>query len=1317
MDLKYVATPQPPDFRALFEASPSPYIILDAKLNIVAVNDAYARITKTRRENIVGRSMFEVFPDDPDDPATEGVRNLKASLSRVLHTRLPDTMPVQKYSIRRPEAEGGGFEERYWTPLNTPVLDATGNVAWILHRAEDITEFMRLKEAEAQSDELAASLQEQAMQMEAGIFARTREAADASAKLKNANEELARLYEKTRELDELKTRFFANVSHELRTPLALIVGPVDRLLKTGGAQGPSAQDLQVVLRNARLLQHHVNDLLDIAKLEAGRMRMQYAEVDLSGLTRLTTTHFESLAKDRRIRYELEAPAQLPAQVDEEKFQRMLINLIANAFKFVPDGGSIRVLLAEQEGKALLHVLDNGPGVPKGQRETIFERFRQVEGDAARRYGGTGLGLAIVKEFAALHGGTASVTDAPGGGAAFTLALPLRAPAGIDVAAATEASTTEATAMAVDELPTVQMAASVATDATDVPCVLVVEDNLDMNNFLVSSLNGHYRVTSALDGQQGLEKALAETPDLILSDIMMPRMDGDRMVEKLRQHPELEDVPIIILSAKADDELRLRLLRQGVQDYLNKPFSVDELLARVGGLLADRGRSRSKLQASNERFRATFEQAAVGIAHVSPEGRWLRVNQRLCDIVGYTREELLVRSFQDITHLDDLDTDQELIKRVLSNEIATYNLEKRYLKKGGELIWINLTVSLVRNDRGEPDYFISVVEDINERKVAEAQQRLAARVFESSAEGVIITDVEQRILAVNKAFSDITGWSDKEVIGNTPAMFQSGRHDLLFFQTMWASLNKTDQWRGEIWNRKKNGEVYPEFLAISAVRDPAGLIENYVGVFADISASKAFQENLDFLSHHDPLTGLPNRSLLRVRLEHSMEHARLHNRALALFYIGLDRFKKLNDNLGHTTGDQILLAVAKRMEPLVGLGNTLARFGGDEFILLGDNVTEPQAALVFAQRLQEAFARPFHVDGKDFYITASLGVGMFPRDGDDVDMLIGNADVAMSQAKTKGRNTFCFFESAMNEGALERLRLENDLRRALNQGELEVWYQPQVCLPDGQLVGVEALLRWKHPQRGMVSPVEFIPLAEELGLIGDIGAWVLTQVCAQVSMWDAAGIVLPRVAVNLSAQQFERGDLLGEVQAILEKSGIDPRRIELEVTESTIMCNTEQSIAILNGFRNMGIQLAVDDFGTGYSSLAYLKRFPLTRLKIDRSFVHELPYDTNDAAIARSIIALANGLGLEVIAEGVESWEQAEFLKKEGCVEAQGYLYSKPLQASALPTYRALSIAPEDSAKNDAATHNEAFHSEDFKGQSEANGQTDAGPAFSKDANN
>lgn len=869
------------------------------------------------------------------------------------------------------------------------------------------------------------------------------------------------------------------------------------MIKDGNLADPVVNELRVALRNGRLLQHHVNDLLDIAKLEAGRMQLQLTDADLSHLVRATASHFEGLAKDRGIDYELQVPTQLIAQVDEEKLQRMLINLISNAFKFVPDSGIIRVALFEQNGNALIQVQDNGPGVPETQRDLIFERFRQVEGEASHHYGGTGLGLAIVKEFVALHGGTVNVIDAPNGGAIFSLTLPLTAPSGTMVSKTTSNSLNENAINALEGLSTRRAVNDDFQGSLTAPHLLVVEDNPDMCNFLASSLKEHYHVTIATDGQQGLEKALALVPDLILSDIMMPRMSGDRMVEELRKHAELEDVPIIILSAKADDELRQRLLRHGVQEYLNKPFSVDELQARVSGLLTDRGRSRRKLEASNERFRATFEQAAVGIAHVSPQGHWLRVNQRLCDMVGYSREELLALTFQDITHPDDLDADEDLLKKMLSNEIATYNLEKRYLRKDGGLIWINLTVSLVRDDNGKPDYLISVIEDISERKAAEAKLRLSARVFESTAEGVMITDAQQRILTVNEAFCQITGWSADEVVGRTPSILQSGRQDVQFYRAILASLQLRDQWSGEIWNRKKSGEIYPEFLTISVVRDSAGSIENYVAVFADISASKAFQEDLDFLVHHDPLTRLPNHSLFRARLEHSMEQARLHNRELVLFYIGLDRFKKLNDNLGHAVGDEILMAVAQRLEQLAGVGNTLARLSGDEFLLLKENETELPNVLSVARQLQESFVEPFLVNGKEFYVTASLGVSIFPRDGEDVDVLIGNADVAMSRAKDKGRNTLCFFESEMNEGALERLRLEADLRLALQHRQFEVWYQPQVYIPLGQLVGAEALLRWNHPTRGMVSPADFIPLAEELGLIGDIGAWVLSQACKQL----------------------------------------------------------------------------------------------------------------------------------------------------------------------------------------------------------------------------
>ena len=714
----------PPDFRVLFESAPGLYLVLDAGLIIVAVSDAYARATLTRREDILGRGMFDIFPDNPDDPATEGVRNLRASLQRVLHTLAPDAMPVQKYDIRRPVEEGGGFEVRYWSPLNSPVLDSAGKLAWIIHRVEDVTEFMRLRQAGEEQGRLTDNLRAQAQRMESEVFARAREAADTSALLKTANDELARLYEKTRELDELKTHFFANVSHELRTPLTLILGPLERLLKGGDLEAETRHSLLLAQRNARLLLQHVNDLLDISRLEAGHMQVRYTRTDLAALTRLTASHFDTLAADRRIHYEVQAPEALAAQVDGEKVRRILLNLLSNAFKFTPGGGSITVALECAADRARISVRDNGPGVPATLRESVFERFRQGDEGTARQHGGTGLGLAIVREFAELHGGKAVVTETPGGGALFDLDLPLAAPAGSAVHDDDAAPDKETIRQALEEL---QPAAAPFSDRradarTPAPTVLVVEDNPDMNAFLTDCLGRQYRVMSARNGTEGLAMALAEPPDLVLSDVMMPGMSGDRMVEELRRHPALEGVPIVMLTAKADDELRIRLLRHGVQDYIFKPFSVDEVLARVGNLLAERRRTARRLHESEARFRETFEQAAVGIAHVAPDGRWLRVNRKLCDIVGYSREELLGLGFQDITHPDDLDADLAQVRQVLAGEIATYSMEKRYLKKDSGQVWINLTVALVRDGSGAPDYFISVIEDIEARKQAEDRLR-------------------------------------------------------------------------------------------------------------------------------------------------------------------------------------------------------------------------------------------------------------------------------------------------------------------------------------------------------------------------------------------------------------------------------------------------------------------------------------------------------------------------------------------------------------------------------------------------------------------
>ncbi len=732
----------PSDFKTLFESLPALVLVLDPDLHIVAATNAYLEATLTGRDDIIGRHLFEVFPDNPDDPSADSLRNTRASMQRVLQNRVPDTMVVQRHDVRRPASAGGGFEERYWSPVNSPVLNDDGSLAYIIHRVENVTEFVQMKQQGVEQAKMSDALREQAVQMEADLYVRSREVADANARMKQAHDELARLYEKTRELDELKTRFFANVSHELRTPLTLMLGPLNRLLQQAGLTAEVTHGLGVIRRNALLLQRHVDDLLDIAKLEAGRMQLLYTPVDLAQLVRIAASYFQAAAADRQIQLNVITPAELYAEVDVGKIERVLINLLSNALKFTPDSGVVQLMLTGDDERLRIDVIDNGPGIPASMRESVFDRFSQADGSAECRQRGTGLGLAIVREFAILHRGHASVNAAAGGGAHFPLDLPRTAPAGTAVA---EPVTTTSAAMAKMALvaseqsraPALQTSPSVAV-AGDVPHILVAEDHRDLNEFLVQALRPYYRVTSAYDGREALALALADPPDLILSDLMMPRMDGERLVDALRRHRVFDDVPVVIISAKDDEALRIRLLRSSVQAYLNKPFSVDEVLARVGGLLAEQQRARFRLRRSEARFRATFEQAAVGIAHVAPDGHWLLVNQTLCDIIGYTRSELLMLSFQEITHPQDLDADLALVRQLLVGEIPHYSLEKRYLHKSGAPVWVRLTVALVRDSDGQADYFIVVVEDIRVRKraedeIAQLNASLERRVEERTAE--------------------------------------------------------------------------------------------------------------------------------------------------------------------------------------------------------------------------------------------------------------------------------------------------------------------------------------------------------------------------------------------------------------------------------------------------------------------------------------------------------------------------------------------------------------------------------------------------------
>ncbi len=556
-------------------------------------------------------------------------------------------------------------------------------------------------------------------------------------------------------------------------------------------------------------------------------------------------------------------------------------------------------------------------------------------------------------------------------------------------------------------------------------------------------------------------------------------------------------------------------------------------------------------------------------------------------------------------------------------------------------------------------FNHMVEQIDD---SQRHLRQAAVVFEGTSEGIIITDSQHRIIAVNSAFTRITGYTAKEVMGKNPSLLQSGRHDKAFFQTMWRSLKETGQWQGELWNRRKDGEIYPELLTVNVVKDKEGNTTHHVGIFSDISRIKETEYKLAHLAHHDPLTELPNRLLFHDRLEQAILRAQREGTQAAVLFLDLDRFKNINDSMGHAIGDLLLQRVAERLKEAMRAEDTIARLGGDEFVLIVEALKGRKDAAAVARHILNLFNQPFCLEGQEVFIDASIGISLYPGDGEDTQTLVRNADAAMYRAKAEGRNNFQFYTAELTAVATERLTLENQLRRALERNEFELYYQPQFSLKNGgkTLEGVEALIRWHQSEQGLILPTKFIPVAEETGLIVPIGEWVLHTACAQHQAWVKAGYEPLRMAVNLSARQFHSQDLAKKIARILEETGMPPSHLELELTESTIMRDTESTIKTLHELSEMGITLSIDDFGTGYSSLSYMKLFPIDRLKIDQSFVRDITSSKPEAEMIVPIIALGHSMKLRVLAEGVEFEEQLHYLREQGCDEIQGYLCSRPL---------------------------------------------------------
>ncbi|CCE22208.1 putative bifunctional diguanylate cyclase/phosphodiesterase [Methylotuvimicrobium alcaliphilum] len=551
----------------------------------------------------------------------------------------------------------------------------------------------------------------------------------------------------------------------------------------------------------------------------------------------------------------------------------------------------------------------------------------------------------------------------------------------------------------------------------------------------------------------------------------------------------------------------------------------------------------------------------------------------------------------------------------------------------------------------------------ERKRTELKLRLAATVFESTLEGIMITDAKTNIISVNEAFCEITGYVSEEIIGCTPTMFESERHSKAFFRQLWDVLNKTGQWRGEIWNRRKSGEVFPAWVNISAVPNIVDdKIGHYVAVFTEITELKLSEERLNYLAHHDPLTGLPNRLLFQDRLAQGILQAQRRKSMIAVMFLDLDRFKLINDTLGHPIGDELLVAVAERLRRCARETDTIARLGGDEFAVILSSMAREEDVEHVAQKIIQALSSVFCVGGHEVFVTTSIGITFYPGLNNDRSKLLEQADVAMYHAKKHGRNNYQYYTADMNAAAYERLMLETNLRRALEREEFRLYYQPQIDVQSGAVTGVEALIRWQSPELGLVSPGEFIPLLEETGLIVPVGEWVIETACRQMKEWLDAGYPSMTMAVNLSARQFHQVDLVERIAQILQELNLPPELLELELTESMVMESVDSAVEILHKLKRMGVKVAIDDFGTGVSSLGYLKHFPVDTLKISHDFVLNLPRDSVDASIASAVINLARNMQLSSVAEGVENAEQMDFLSGQDCERLQGYLFSRPVPA-------------------------------------------------------
>ncbi|MGN6481845.1 EAL domain-containing protein [Luteibacter sp.] len=731
---------------------------------------------------------------------------------------------------------------------------------------------------------------------------------------------------------------------------------------------------------------------------------------------------------------------------------------------------------------------------------------------------------------------------------------------------------------------------------------------------------------------------------------------------------LSGTPVI-----ADRELR----REEVHRYAQASFSPDTTDdGHIRGAfivladISDRRALEARLKESERRFAQAFRHAAIGMALVLPDGRWLQVNEAMCGMLGYSDDELLGLSFQDITHPDDLATDLIMVQQVLTGERPSYHMEKRYLHRDGHVVHALLTVSLVRDEHGEPLYFVSQVQDITERKAFEdalfRERELAEVTLKSIGDAVITTDPDLRVTSLNPIAEAMTGWSSHEAVGRPMDDIFQLRDPLTRRPIANPLLTAVE--KNTIIGLTTDAILVHRNVFDSPIEDSAAPIHDHAGnvvggvvVFHDVSETRALALKMAHLAHHDTLTGLPNRALLQSRMEFAVTVATRRKQRCALLFVDIDHFKQINDTMGHAAGDALLQEVARRIRSAVRPDDTVSRLGGDEFVVLLPHIEDGVDAAEVGEKVLQACNEAIGLEASALAISFSIGISLYPDDAYDAESMLRNADTAMYEAKMQGRNGYRFFNASMNERNTARVRIEVELRKALARNELSLHYQPKVDVDLGTIVGAEALLRWQVDGEDVYTPEQFIPVAEDCGLIVPIGEWALREACRQTKAWTDTYRPLS-VSVNVSALQFQHTRFFESMQAILVETGLHPTLLELEVTERTVMEGGDHIADLLHRIKSEGVSLSLDDFGTGYCSLSYLKHFPVDTLKIDRAFIRDVAWDNDSAAIVSAIITMGKGMNKMVLAEGVESTEQANFLGNAGCTQMQGFLFGRAVPA-------------------------------------------------------